>query len=320
LALRTASFISSLVIAALLLAGPAEPATRLKVQEQGFKVAAFGSCVLRDFGNLQVSDGLPIADAECSPGGAWGDLVYLAVFDLSGGGRDGVYTLDYIGKTSKLANVVGDGPVELAFSPATGAFGNNLWYISEAAFHGPAAVDANGQGSDSVQFEEPYGFAFDPTGAFGGGLFAYTPYGYIFPIGPYGPGIYSLADPEAQPVLFATSPAAIPRRFGPGGTWGTDLYATSFSPVAGWIIAPDGTATQFPFPFDEFDWMSGTGWEGDMFAICGANSICRVKPDGTSTVFATEVEGGAQLVSCGGYLWVLKTANCQRIAVSPSLH
>lgn len=136
----------------------------------------------------------------------------------------------------------------------------------------------------------------------------YSPVGF-FPNGPFGEAVYSLSDPLSQAVQFAPSLRAFPRRFGPGGPWGTDLYASP-----GWVLAADGTATPFPFQFEEFDWMSGPGWDGDMFARCGADMICRVKADGTATVFATGVSGGVQLVSCGGFLWLLETGNCQRVA------
>jgi len=216
------------------------------------------------------------------------------------------------GQTTGFAAFAGGSPVDLAFSPAQGAFGDLLWVITDESVHGPSSLDANGQSAGILLFEEPSGIAFDPTGAFGGALFTFTPVGFA-PSGPFGDGVYSLDDPQVHAVQIAPSLGAIPRRFGPGGPWGTDLYAST-----GWTLAPDGTETQFPFPFGEFDWMPGQGWGGDMFARCGSDAICRVKPDGTATLFATGASGqNLQVVSCGGFLWVLETGNCRRITASP---
>ncbi len=99
-------------------------------------------------------------------------------------------------------------------------------------------------------------------------------------------------------------------RFGPGGAWGSDLY------VAGMTVAPDGTVTPFPsaVPFVGFDWAFGPGFDGDMFAIISgpaADSLYRIQPDGTTTLFASgEMD---QVAGCGGALWVVNPDGCYEI-------
>lgn len=82
---------------------------------------------------------------------------------------------------------------------------------------------------------------------------------------------------------------------GPGGPWGTDLYTRTI------IVAPDGTTRSSPLPFLG-PWASGPGFDGDMFAACGSSQVCRIKPDGSMTLFATGLRL-ALPTACDGALW-----------------
>ena len=86
-------------------------------------------------------------------------------------------------------------------------------------------------------------------------------------------------------------------RFGPGGAWGTGLYATDMSTPAGAAIVRISSAavvTPFVagFVFTEgFDW----GFDGDMFATdAGTGEVWRIHSNGTMTLFA-ELPGAADV-------------------------
>lgn len=80
-------------------------------------------------------------------------------------------------------------------------------------------------------------------------------------------------------------------KFGPGGAWGTGMYATDMSmagATAGIVrVSSTGVVTPLNDEFfvpEGFDWAFG----GDMFATDPAlGQILRIKPDGSSTLFAT---------------------------------
>ncbi len=80
--------------------------------------------------------------------------------------------------------------------------------------------------------------------------------------------------------------------FGPGGAWGTGLYATS-NPT-GEIVTIDASGTITPFASglstqpEGFDWAFGAGWDGDMIhADYGSATFWRIKSDGSKTVWGT---------------------------------
>jgi FlgD Ig-like domain len=79
-------------------------------------------------------------------------------------------------------------------------------------------------------------------------------------------------------------------RFGPGGAWGTGLYATDFASFGNnRIVKVSSAGAITPFvsgiTFAEgFDW----GFDGDLFATDpSAGLVLRIKSDGTKTTFAT---------------------------------
>lgn len=80
-------------------------------------------------------------------------------------------------------------------------------------------------------------------------------------------------------------------RFGPGGAWGTGLYATDMAmpgAMAGIVrVSSAGVVTPLTDEFyvpEGFDW----GFDGDLFATDAAyGEIRRIKPDGSWTLFAT---------------------------------
>ena len=119
---------------------------------------------------------------------------------------------------------------------------------------------------------------------------------------------------------FFSAAQALPLAFGPGGAWGNALYA-----APGTIVQPDGTFAAFAFPFGEVTWATGSSglpgspWAGDMFArLVGGDpgDVYRVKPDGTSTLFATGLPG--EIVFCNGDLWIVRSNACTRITATGS--
>jgi hypothetical protein len=78
-------------------------------------------------------------------------------------------------------------------------------------------------------------------------------------------------------------------KFGPGGAWGTGMYATQYIFEQSGIVKISPAAAVTPFVTDfltpeGFDW----GFDGDMFATDASyGEIYRIKPNGAKTLFAT---------------------------------
>ena len=134
----------------------------------------------------------------------------------------------------------------------------------------------------------PGSLAFPPSGsAYGDYLYACTAFD--------GP-IYRVSSAGILTEWLALDTSYL--RFGPGGAWGTGLYATKTAMAGGGAgivrVSSAGAVTplfdQFFVP-EGFDW----GFGGDMFAtdpILG--EILRIRPNGTSSLFAT-LPGAADL-------------------------
>jgi hypothetical protein len=138
----------------------------------------------------------------------------------------------------------------------------------------------------------PGALAFPPSGsAYGDFLFTCVAFdGPIYRVSPTGTVTTWLAFPAAY------------LRFGPGGPWGAELYATEFGlPGTGRIvrISSTGVVTPVATSFgvaEGFDW----GFDGDMFATdVSLGQVLRVKSDGTKTLFAT-LPGAADLAYRAG--------------------
>lgn len=176
-------------------------------------------------------------------------------------------------------------PAGIAFSTG-GSFGNAM-YIAD---FGLGDVFKSAGCATATMFADMYApgaLAFPPAGsAYGDFLFACEAFdGPIYRISSTGVKTQWLDIPTVY------------LRFGPGGTWGTGLYATdmtdpidckivkissagAITPVAGDFILAEG-----------FDW----GFDGDMFATDPSyGEIYRIKPNGTKTVFA-DLPGAADV-------------------------
>src|SRR5262249_27638385 len=133
-----------------------------------------------------------------------------------------------------------------------------IYYVS--------SVDPQGAPGFGLVLTYPvFSVAFDPTGRYGSDLFLSTP------------KEIERTDRSGSVASFAPVSGGM-IRFGPGGAWGDDLYAVG---AGGVRVDESGIATLFPGGFGEFDWGSGAGFEGDMFARCapGSTDLCRIHPD-----------------------------------------
>lgn len=316
---RSASARFLLAIAWYVWIGASGALAELTVHEPGFEVRTFSACATRS-----TPPALALADAACSPGEPWGGYLYLLAHEPNPPPyqvAEGVIErLDFRGESSTFIPRLVAGPDWMAFSPAGSAFGSLLWVSPGAEpFVGPAGFDPTGTGLLGLPFDMPRWMAFDHTGRFAFDLFIHSGFGVIG--GPNDSGVYRLDHPAGTPVLetVLTAQNAVPRKFGPGGAWGTDLYVKVYgsggSPPSVQTFAPDGTLSPTVIPSSEFDWAFGPLWNGDAFARCATDTICRVKPDGSVSVFAEGASG--RILSCGGFLWVLREGACSRIESLP---
>jgi len=169
-------------------------------------------------------------------------------------------------------------PVGIAFSK-TGSFGNFM-YVSDnnvGDIHRSAGCATT---SLFATVASPGSIAFPPSGsAYGDYLYACEAFnGPIYRV--------SSAGVVSTWLDFPTTYM----KFGPGGTWGTGLYANDYTSMASpglSRVSSAGVATPFAtgFVFPEgFDW----GFNGDMFVTdLTGNAIYRVKSTGAMTLFAT---------------------------------
>jgi len=305
-----------LAASGLLLAGllaPASPALadqpQTKVLEPGFAVKVFPQCgqtgVARRI--ARKLDPRPFARAiACGPEEIWGPEIYLSMENDADPSGD-IEAYDPSMGVSRI--FVGANPdsyaSSLAFSPRGSAFGD-LLAGSRAYFVSPPPLriyfvysyDPNGSLRIGVSVPYPvFSVAFAPQGDFGGDLFLSTAQGV------------QRADPAGDVSPFAQVTGGS-LRFGPGGDWGSDLYVSS---AGGVRISPAGAVSIFPGGFGDFDWASGPGFGGDMFARCdaGSDQLCRIHPDGSRALWATGVNG--PFAFCGEALWTFSASGCERI-------
>jgi hypothetical protein len=271
--------------------GPSEG--DLTVLEQGFTVTT-------------LAPGLGTKQIECSPGGVWGDFVYAA--DSAAG------IIELIDSNDDMFEFAAgfSFPVGLAFAPGTSSdFGEFLYVVDNLASN-IRKVDPSGNVTHFATFLEPGGNVFDPTGAYGSDMIvsrAFT-------------GPTMKVDHEGASSFFSDL-AATYLKFGPGGVWTTELYATKHDANPGIArVAPDGTYTQFSSGFstpEGFDWAFGPGFGGDLFATDVDNGeIYRVKPDGSIQLWATADEA-SDVAFCNNALYVVSLAGgCWKITASCS--
>ncbi len=234
----------------------------------------------------------------CSPGGTWGDYVYVAV---SGSSAGAVERIDYADNITPFATGLSF-PVGMEFGPGpAGGFGN-LMYVAEytgGTTGEISTIDSSGNVTSFAPYAGASDVLFDPLGVYSTDLFVTPAYS--------GPSIDTMDNTGA--TTFFSSLLSAYMRFGPGvGTWGTGLYATDNNLGGIATITSGGTPTMFVSGFvvpEGFDWAFGPGWDDDMFAADFlGTTIYRVKQDGTKTAWAT-VSRPSDIAFCNCALYVV---------------
>ncbi len=244
---------------------------------------------------------------ECSPGGIWGDFVYVSEsFD---GAIDRIDPNDQVSTfTSSL-----DFPTGMTFGPGPGANFGNFLYVAQFDLNVITRVDTLGVPSAFATVTDASDAKFDPSGAYGTDLFTTTAFS----------GPILTVDPMGASTSFATSESTY-LRFGPGGAFGSGLYASSHGMAPG-IVTVDsgGTVSLFATGFSEpqgFDWAFGKGFGGDLFAtdiIDGA--IYRVASDGSKSLFAT-LDSATDVAFCNDALYAVDfNGGRYKVAFAPSV-
>ena len=284
------------VIFVLCFAGPALTQDVLTMAEPGFTVTDLGA-------------GPGAKGLTCSPGGIWGDYIYVAVSSSSMGI---IERIDFFDNPSVFATGM-DFPVGMAFGPGpAGGFGDFLYVADFSVAGAIRKVDQFGN-VITPAWVAPHALAsyvrFDPTGVYSNDLFANhflsTPIETI--------------DPSGTVVTPFSSVNSVAFNFGPGiAGWDSMLYSNDNA--AGEIVKIDtgGTSTTFSVGYgaqvEGFDWAFGPGWGDDMFvADYTLSTYFRVQPDGSKTVWATIPLGrpadvafcncALYVVSAGGGCW-----------------
>lgn len=274
----------------------------LDVQEPGFTVT-------------NLANGAGPKGVRCSPGGVWGDYVYIAD---SGSSAGEIHRIDFFDNETLFATGLSF-PVGMDFGPGlAGDFGVFL-YIAEYTDSGGAIsrISPTGVVTPFASFPSAGNVRFGPGGLFGTDLYAVPAF-----VGPTIDTIDSVGTitPFSMPIQSSNI------NFGPGAPWTDQLYATRFLTGEIVIIAPDGSITPFVTGLstqpEGFDWAFGAGWDGDMFqADYGTATFHRIQPDGTVSVWATTdpmqrpadvafCNCALYLVSFGGACWkVVSDAN-----------
>ncbi len=210
-------------------------------------------------------------------------------------------------------------PAGIAFSTA-GSFGSNL-YVADYGLGGIYRAPGCQPMTLFATITDCGSIAFPPSGsAYGDFLYACEAFN----------GPIKRVSSTGVVTNWVTLDATY-LRFGPGGAWGTGLYATDFANIGNNRIAKvssAGAVTTFVSGFfvaEGFDW----GFDGDMFATDpSAGIVYRVKSDGTKTTFATlngaadvayrKGEQALYVVSNQGGLWKVVRATTAVPATSSS--
>jgi hypothetical protein len=276
--------------------GVALGADALTVIEPGFTVTDLGP-------------GLGGKGLRCSPGGVWGDYVYVADSNAVAGLIERV---DFFDNMSVFATGLSF-PVGMDFGPGpAGDFGTYL-YVAEYTDSGGmiSRITPAGTVASFAFYPNASSVRFDPTGAYGPHLFAVPAF--------TGPTIDRI-DSLGTVTPFAPLVSAY-LGFGPGGAWGTELYATrNTTPGEIVKVSVTGTvtthATGLSFQPEGFDWAFGAGWDGDMFqADYGAGMYNRIRPDGTVSAWAMTMPGRpADVAFCNCALYLVSaTGGCWKV-------
>jgi len=264
---------------------------QLDVLERGFRVKTLPS-------------GTGAKGVECSPGGIWGEYVYVG--DSSGSAIERIDLSDNVSLFASGSMVF---PVGMEFGPGPGGTFGDFLYVCDFALNAILKVDTNGTITPFTGAPGATGAAFDPTGAFGTDLFVAAGVGGARPI--------LKMNSMGVPILFTTAVVSNYLDFGPGGVWGQDLYATDLNFGGHSIVDSTGVATGLTTGFSNpegFDWAAGPRFDGDLFATDNiAGEIRRVVPGGTHTLWAT-LPQAADVAYCSGSLFVVSGAGeCYKV-------
>jgi len=223
----------------------------VKVKEAGFGVTPFNQCGYDGPQSGPQSQRPPratINDLQCSPGGAFGDYVYVAVrtvdrnFDTIGGVERVTFTgASSLAPPGLVSNYYA---TNISFTPA-GWRGGDLIEVTMKgdpsstggdSFVEPFDAAWAAQGTRGFRFGTDAATAVDPTGGFSSDLFFEASDGYDGSGSTFVPGGIYRIDSAGVESLFGP-PRFDEMRFGRGGAWGSDLY------VDGESFSPNGTST-----------------------------------------------------------------------------
>jgi hypothetical protein len=242
--------------------------------------------------------------AACGPGGAWGTGLYVGAHTYT----QGLILLLDPPNLATTVRILGDlddlSIADMDFAPL-GWRGGDLLYVTiqdgmqPNRSTGAWGLDASGNFVDTFMIhsftESIRKLAIDATGIFGDDIFFW-----------FGTTLYRRdAAGSLTTIPGATGIGAL--AFGPGGPWTSDLYTQNA------IVAPDGSIRPSPVHL-EGTWAHGPGFEGDLFTLCNVGQTCRVKPDGTRTLFGEGL--GVNAVFCDSALWFFDrrdTGTCRAI-------
>ncbi len=265
---------------------------QLTLNESGFDVT--------DLGSSTGAKGV-----ECSPGGIWGDYIYIA--DSVG---DKIERIDFADNMTIFATLDPNSfPVGMTWGPGPGSNFGDFMFVAAYSGNKVLKITSTGTGSTFITISLPSDCVFDPSGAYGNDMFVVTAYsGPIYKVDEFGtPTVWS-----AVPGLYM--------KFGPGGAWGSGMYATSQSAIGIVTVDAAGVATNFSTGFtnpEGFDWATGTGFGGDMFVPdVTTGEIWRVDDTGTRTLWAT-LPSAADVAFCNGALYIVSFHNGECYKVEP---
>jgi hypothetical protein len=165
-----------------------------------------------DYTLTTLPSGIGSAGLACSPGGAWGDFVYVA--DSAAGW---IERIDFNDNVSTFAGPFSF-PVGLEFGPGPGDDFGTLLYVGDFASSRVSRVTTGGTISSFASFPGPGEMTFDPSGAYGTQLFVGSPVSSSI----------RTIDHGGSSDFFSSAPSDY-LSFGPGGAWGDGLYSTDRS-------------------------------------------------------------------------------------------
>lgn len=271
--------------------------------EPGFLIEEYEECTATsDLPSFQPS----VEAAACGPGGAWGTGLYVGAHTDT----EGLLLLLDPPSRPTILYVLGNRDdlsiADMDFAPPGWRGGDLLYFTIQDGFQpnfvtGAWGLDASGSVVDSFMIhsftESIRELAIDPTGAFGDDIFFW-----------FGTTLYRRdAAGSLSTIPGATGIGAL--AFGPGGPWTSDLYTRDA------IVALDGSIRPSHVHL-EGTWAHGPGFEGDLFTLCNVGQTCRVKPDGTETLFGEDLGVNSTAVFCDGALWFfdrIATGACRAI-------